>query len=233
MNIEELNEAFHEVFMEPSDVRQCSHDNTTSRQERDLFAAFEETFNRPDCEAFHEVLMKPSDVRQCSHDNTSCPSRQERDLFDAFEETFNQSASPDCEADGDRFGIEGEEDSDKGDGEDEADEPEWEQSRAMFQISNAEADGIDNLIEVHSQDGYVTLKDDVNLAEHTIPRSRVEKAKRLLSLRLISFVIWFPHSPNLSVMLIEKSPRTMRRRRVALVVNASESAERQSHWTSS
>ena len=51
--------------MEPSDVRQCSHDNTTLRQERDLFAVFEETFNRPDCEAdgmdeteaFHEVLM--------------------------------------------------------------------------------------------------------------------------------------------------------------------------------
>ena len=48
----------------------------------------------------------------------------------------------------DRFGIEGEEDSDKGDGEVEADEPEWEQSRAMFQISNAEADGIDKLTEM-------------------------------------------------------------------------------------
>ena len=120
----------------------------------------------------------------------------------------------------DRFGIEGEEDSDKGEA----------KSRQMSLSGSRRHRRVKT--DVHSQDGYVTL-DDVTQAEHTIPRSRVEKAKRLLSLRLISFVIWFPHSPNLSVMLIEKSPRTMRRRRVALVVNASESAERQSHWTSS
>ena len=53
----------------------------------------------------------------------------------------------------------------------------------MFQISNAEADSIDKLIDVHSQDGYVTLKDDVNQGR---------KCEALLSLRLISFVIWFP-----------------------------------------
>ncbi len=52
----------------------------------------------------------------------------------------------------------------------------------IIDISDGE-EIVDKLIQVDSRDGYLTLKDNVTNADHVIPRSRGEKAKRVLSLR--------------------------------------------------
>ena len=143
---------------------------------------------------FNEEFMQSSNV-DASH-STSCPSKLTRDLFEVFNNMFDQSSSqrassndppiiqdPDNPNEGDCEGSIGNSESlpERGD---EGEEEESELEGDIIQISDGE-DCVDKLIEVDSRDGYLTLFDNVTNAEHTIPRSRADKAKRVLSLRLL------------------------------------------------
>ena len=158
----------------------------------DLEAVFNEEFNHS---------------RQClTRNKISCPSKLARDLLDVFNDMFDQSSTrcpssnvptiiqdPDDpnEAEGDCVGS----DNSEGflfDHEDEGEEQESELELDRIQISDGE-EIVDTLIEVDSRDGYVTLVDNVSNVEHSIPRSRADKAKRVLSLRSLIFVVCFAH----------------------------------------
>lgn len=145
-----------------------------------------------DIEAVFNKEFNQSSNLEASNSSTSCSSKLSADLLEVFNDMFNQSSSlrpsltdstisfdPDdpnevVEHDNSECSVVAHRDEGEG--------QESEVELNMIEISDGE-EIVDKLIEVDSRDGYLTLKDNVTNAEHIIPRSRADKAKRVLSLR--------------------------------------------------
>ena len=155
-----------------------------------------------DIEAVFNKEFNQSSNLEASNSSTSCSSKLSADLLEVFNDMFNQSSSlrpsltdstisfdPDdpnevVEHDNSECSVVAHRDEGEG--------QESEVELNMIEISDGE-EIVDKLIEVDSRDGCVPRVDNVSNVEHSIPRSRADKAKRVLSLRSLIFVVCFAH----------------------------------------